>query len=577
MVASALEFLVHLVTRFGFDSPVYQGIDVVWAKPLVNLLLFLPASLLLRLLPARFFIAGLAFPAVAAPLLLLLPGSTVPMIILAAGIGVQLGLLLSVPRRQAMTIRAGQVLAVGFGLAALLTQGSRLVRERASVPGVAPAGAPNVLLIILDTVRAASLSMYGGRATTPTLDSLAASGVAFDRAIAAAPWTLPSHATIFTGLWPFEHGADWRVPLDRKAATLAEVMARQGYHTGGFVGNLVYTSREQGLDRGFQVYRDYRRSPGALLRSASLIQVVATSRVLRRLTGFHEVTGRKQGRHVNAEFLGWEGQQGGAPWFAFLNYYDSHEPYLPRPPYRGTYSASVPARRFDHLRYWDVEGSIDDWNALTPAEVEAERAAYEETITSLDADLTALFSELRRRGVLERTLVVVTSDHGELFGEHEAHSHGSSVYWRSLHVPLLVSWPGHVPAGQRIVDPVSLRDIAATVLGLVFPDTPGALPGRSLLSGAGATSGSPSIAVSELSLEEFTRMQPAMRNGALQSLAGAGWQYVRATNGHEDVYWTAGVNADTVVTVPAVRSAIIDSARNRLAAAGIPAPRDSVR
>ena len=576
MIASASEFLVHVVTRFGFDNPIYQGIDVVWAKPLVNLLLFLAPALLLRVLPPRFFIAGLAFLAVAAPLLLLRPGSTVPVIILAAGIGVQLGLLLSAERRQAVTIHVGQVLAAVFVLAALFTQGSRVMRERAPLARVASAGAPNVLLIILDTVRAASLSLYGGRAKTPTLDSLAATGVAFDRAVAPAPWTLPSHASIFTGLSPFEHGADWRVPLDTRAATLAEVMARQGYRTGGFVGNLVYTSREHGLDRGFQEYRDYRRSPGALLRSASLIQVVVTSRVLRRLTGLHEVTGRKQGRHVNQEFLRWQGKRGDTPWFAFLNYYDAHEPYLPRPPYRGLYSAGLPGRRFDRHRFWNVEGSIDDWNALTPPEVEAERAAYEEAVTGLDADLASLFSELRRRGALERTLVVITSDHGELFGEHGAHAHGSSVYWRSLHVPLLVSWPGHVPVGRRIADPVSLRDIPATVLGLAFPDTPGALPGRSLLAVQDAPMGSRSIAVSELSPEEFTRELPAMRNGALQSLAGEGWQYVRASNGHEEVYWT-GVAGDTLVTVPAVRSAIIDSARTRLAAAGVPAPRDSVR
>jgi arylsulfatase A-like enzyme len=146
-------------------------------------------------------------------------------------------------------------------------------------------------------------------------------------------------------------------------------------------------------------------------------------------------------------------------------------------------------------------------------------------------------------------------------------------------VPLLVAWNGHVPAGQRIADPVSLRDIPATVLGLALPGTPAALPGRSLLSSAEAPIGSRPIALSEVSLEEFTRTQPAMRNGALQSLVGDGWQYVRAANGHEEVYWTgmASPLVDTAVTLPAARSAIVDSARSRLTGAGIPAPRDSVR
>ena len=576
MIASAGEFVIHLVGWYGFGRPMYQGIDVVWSKPLVNLLLFLAPVIVLRYLEARYFVVCLAFLACAAVLLLLRPGSPIPMIILAAGIGTRLGVFLGPARRQAFTVRAGKLLAAGFVIATFITQGARSLSQRGDPPTAAPPGAPNVLLIILDTVRAASLSLYGGRAATPTLESLAATGIAFDRAVTTAPWTLPSHASMFTGLWPHEHRADWRIPLDDRATTLAEILRRAGYRTGGFVANLVYTSREHGLDRGFQVYRDYRRSPGALFRSAALGQSLTTSTVVRRLTGLREVAGRKWASRVNNEFLAWEQRAGDQPWFAFLNYYDAHEPYVPRPPYAARYSSGLPPRRIESQRFWSVEGGIADWTDLAPAEVEAERAAYEEAITGLDADVGALLSDLRRRGVLDRTIVVITSDHGELFGEHDAHAHGNSVFWRTIHVPLVISWPGHVPAGTRVADPVSLRNIAATILGLAFPDLESALPGTSLLARPDSTR--QSLALSELSPEEFTRSDAPMRNGALQSLSGPQWQYTRATNGHEDVYWTGNGRPDTLVTVPVIRAAVIDTARALLSAARIPVPpRDSTR
>jgi len=576
MIASAAEFIVHLVAWYGYGRPMYQGIDAVWAKPLVNVLLFLPPALVLRLLPDRLFVGSLAFASVAATLLLIRPGNPVSMVLLGAGIGTQLGFFLGSARRRKLTVRVGQFLAAVFTFTALATQATRFIAERKRPATASPSGAPNVLLIILDTVRAASLSAYGGRASTPTLDSVAATGVAFDRAVSTAPWTLPSHASIFTGLWPHQHGADWRVPLDERSPTLAEVLWRQGYLTGGFTANLVFTSREHGLHRGFQVYRDYRRSSGALLRSAALVQTITTSKQLRRLVGFREIMGRKRAEHVNREFLAWEQRTGNQPWFAFLNYYDAHEPYLPRPHFEGTYSSGLPARRFDYQRFWNVEGGIERWPALTPPEVEAERAAYEETIAGQDADVGALLDDLRRRGVLERTLVVITSDHGELFGEHGMFTHGNSIYWRTLHVPLVIAWPGHVPSGQKVTETVSLRDLAATILGLAFPGSPSGLPGNPLPM-AGDTTRAPSLPLSELSVEEFTRNARTMRNGALQSLASANWQYLRAANGHEEVFWTGGGSGDTLVTVPTVRAAIIDSARARLSAAGIPAPRDSTR
>ncbi len=572
MVASAFEFLVLLVQRAS-DHPIYQGIDVLWAKPLTNAVIFVAAALVMRLLPRRVSTFFLCFAAVAAPLLLFRPGSPVPLLILAAGIASRAVPFLEKPGRTAAGVRAGGMLALIFLVAAAVGAATPLYRQRSASPAVtAPAGSPNVLLIILDTVRAASLSLWGGRAATPNLDALAAAGVRFDRAISPAPWTLPAHASLFTGLWPHEHGADWRTPLDDRAPTLAQILGRNGYRTGGFVANLIYTSREHGLDRGFQVYRDYRRSPGAILRAASLGQMLATATIVRRVTGYRDVAGRKTASEVNHEFLDWEREDNARPWFAFLNYFDAHSPYLPKAPYAGRYSAALPPRRFDLHRYWSVEGGIGDWDALSQGEVEAERAAYEEAITELDHDIGTLLDELRRRGSLDSTLIIVTSDHGELFGEHDTHSHGNSLYWRTIHVPLVIAWPGRLPEGRRVADAVSLRDLPATILGLAVPHSPTRLPGTSLESLFNAAGAAAPLTLTEVSVERFSADEPPMRNGSLQSLIGPGWQYTRAASGNEEVYRVGDDWTDSLIQDPSVRAALIDSARSRLSSAKVPAP-----
>ncbi len=143
---------------------------------------------------------------------------------------------------------------------------------------------PNVLLITLDTVRAANLSLYGySRQTTPNLDRFAKRGVVFDKAFATAPWTLPSHASLFTGRWPHELSTDYTVPLDGTHPTLAEYLSRQGYRTAGFVANLGYCSFGTGLARGFEHYEDYRRSLGQIASSSTLVRKVANNFNLRRL------------------------------------------------------------------------------------------------------------------------------------------------------------------------------------------------------------------------------------------------------------------------------------------------------
>jgi arylsulfatase A-like enzyme len=345
--------------------------------------------------------------------------------------------------------------------AALWPLARRLTAQRvASRATAAPAGAPNVLLIILDTVGAQEMSLYGyAHATTPEIDSIARSGVVFDRAIAPSPWTLPSHGSMFTGRESYELSARFLEPLDDGAPVVAERFSAAGYRTAGFVANLEYATRESGLARGFQWFDDDFPA-GAVLEATALS---------RRLGGMFEASrgypfepGRKRAADVTAEFLAWR-DKGERPYFAFLNYYDAHAPYTP--------PRSVESRFLsDGDALVHALGSID---VRDPRSTRGARAAYDAAIYALDHEIGRLLRELERRGDLAGTLIVITADHGEEFGEHGVLEHGNSLYLPALHVPLIVLRPGRIPAGRRVATPVSTRHVALTMLALAGLDRTG--------------------------------------------------------------------------------------------------------
>jgi arylsulfatase A-like enzyme len=410
--------------------------------------------------------------------------------------------------------------------------------------------APNVILIVLDTVRAESLSLYGyPRDTTPNLKRLAARGIRYDLAFATAPWTAPSHASMFTGRWRHELSVNWDRPLDRTTPTLAEFLAARGYATAGFVANTTYCSYETGLDRGFAHYEDYDVNVRAVLLCSALVQ--RTVAFLDRHPGPAEAlgmgerapapsTGRKNATRINGDFLAWlDGHQTRArnlPFFAFLNYYDAHHPYLPGDA-SGEQPLGRPVSRAEVRllkTWWDL-----DKRGLGPAHVTLARDAYDSCITALDRQLGRLFVALDQRGVLGNSLVIVTADHGEHFGEQRLFGHGCSLYRPEIHVPLLIFPPTaktQTSAGRIVAAPVSLRNLAATVVAALGPaaaaESP--FPGRSLLDGAWR----------EPVLAELDAPPEADPNhgaspvcvGPLASVVHDGFHYIRRTDGREELY-----------------------------------------
>lgn len=412
-------------------------------------------------------------------------------VLLALGVGVQAARLASrysepLRRRlrRATTALACVTLLLGVGVGARAILGER--RALAGLPEATP-GAPNVLLIILDTVRAKSTSLLGyDRPTTPALDSLARGGTVFETALATSPWTLPSHASMFTGRWPYELSTHWSHPLDGEEPTLAEVLSRRGYVTAGFVANLSYTSRPFGLARGFAHYEDFPVSPGQVVLSTSLGRNLASSAGLRELLGNQELLNRKHAERIRGDFIDWldarDGSRDERPFFAFLNFFDAHEPYLPPAPYDRLWGPPVDRPDIQH-RHNLLRGvnarRLGKW-AMSPDEIPGELAAYEGAIAYLDAQLGGLMQDLRDRGVLDNTLVVIASDHGEHMGEHGMFEHGQSLFMPTLHVPLVIRYPGRVPAGARVDNPVTIRDIPATILDLVGLAAAEPFPGESL-------------------------------------------------------------------------------------------------
>jgi arylsulfatase A-like enzyme len=360
--------------------------------------------------------------------------------------------------------------AAVVSLVAIPVQGWWAERQAmAALPGIAP-DAPNVVLVILDAVRADHLSCYGyNRATSPTIDRLAKEGALFETAISPSSWTLPSHASIMTGTYPHIHQTDKSTDeLPPGFSTLAWALREQGYRTAAFSANRFYFSRRNGLGQGFIRFGDFFLSPSDAMFQVHWVQAVQGFAVHRGWV--HSFLGRQTAEEINRAALQWI-DENHRPFFLALNYFDAHDPYVPPQPWRHRFSKKL-----------DPGGRINIGEnllpKLTPAQLQDEMDAYDGAIAYEDHQLARLLEDLDRRGLLRNTLVVVTADHGEVFGVHGLFDHANALYFPLIHVPLVFAWPGYVPAGARVAQPVSTKDIAATILGLL--GQPADLPGDSL-------------------------------------------------------------------------------------------------
>jgi arylsulfatase A-like enzyme len=418
-----------------------------------------------------------------------------------------------------------------------------------------PPGAPNVLFIVLDNVRADSMSLYGHeRPTTPRLAELARDGIRFDSARSTASWTLPSHASMFTGQWPHRLSVGCTRGLDDAYPTLAEFLSGNGYATAGFVANTYYCNARYGLDRGFACYEDFYENQEVslfeTLRSTSL------GKCLLRVLGYSmrfapgDADSRKTAAMINRDALAWIATRpADRPFFVFLNYYDAHSPFIPPPEATRRFGLCALPRGEQVNILKQSEQAIlgrTDLGDLERARINdransVRQDGYESSIAYLDEQLGRLFDELRGRGLLENTLVILTSDHGEHFQERGFSGHGMSVYRREIHVPLLI-FPPRGSTDRRIVaEPVSLRDLPATVADLLGLGTSSPFPGRSLARFfRPVTAGGPPVdpVLSEVGHQSHMPPNPGIPAtlGTIRALTTEDAVYIHHSHGREELY-----------------------------------------
>ncbi len=538
----------------------------VWLAPLSNLMLFMALGLVLAVVgwlwPRRGAWLGLRLISFLAVLPVLMVASTriypIAWVILAAGIAVLLAPTVEkhgVGLRRPLVLSFPGLMVIVFLLATWVVGGERWREWRESRRPLPPGEPLNVLLITMDTVRADHLSLYGyGRPTTPTLERLASEGIRFDEARATAPWTVPSHASLFTGRWPSELGVTWDTPLDRRFTTLAEYLGDRGYATAGFVGNTMECSYDRGLARGFTHYEDYTLKHLLPYRTAWLVdhflQIVSDLGVFvgrafdvgpfrpmqeSWISSLFITWPRKDAGSINHAFGDWlsSRREPERPFFAFLNYFDAHAPYVL--PGRAEYRFGLRPQRAADFIFLMEEWETIDKRRVRPLYRELARDSYDNCIAYIDEKLGDLLDDLRWRGLLERTLVIVTADHGEGFGEHGLFDHGESLYRPEIRVPLLIVVPGAGRTKKAVSETVSLRDLPATIVELSGLGEGSSLPGQSFAglwrepsSGAGSTGARANL--SELpSPNPYDPNQgrsPAYR-GPLVSLAEGDFVYIR--------------------------------------------------
>jgi len=321
-----------------------------------------------------------------------------------------------------------------------------------SADSVKANGKPDIILISMDTVRADHTSVYGyDRDTTPNLRRFAAESTLYRNAISAANWTAPSHASIFTGMYTLRHGVRFDLPNKRlgklpdAVPTLTEMLARQGYRTAGVVANYAFLADSLGFSRGFNVYR--------LAVPWTVFEQSVYPSVLRGIRHRLLPAAKKEMIYVSGEKMTGAALElvdrlaGHRPFFLFLNYMDAHWPRTPPEPFRSRFSA--PSENGSMRKYLELVVSVDRGErVLTESERRDLIAAYDGGIAFLDHQLGILFEALRRVGVFDHSLIIVTSDHGEAFGEKSLMDHGLSVYQDQVHVPLLIKFPGQREAAE---------------------------------------------------------------------------------------------------------------------------------
>jgi arylsulfatase A-like enzyme len=395
---------------------------------------------------------------------------------------------------------------------------------------VDPGPSPNVLLIVLDTTRRDRMSTHGyERATTPALDRFAAEGIVYENAISSGSWTLPAHASLFTGMFARDHGTS--IENQRLAGsftTLAEVFRDNGYATGAFTCN-PWIAPHTGLDQGFQelhpTWRDFDRENGPDYHGAMM---------------------------ATRDALAWiDDRSSGAPFFLFVNYMEAHAPYRPKGEWREKFlPAGVDPAAVAEVVEWKTPREFGymlgvPGYEITEAQFDLIDALYDGDVAYQDSRLGELLDGLQERGLSGNTIVAIVADHGEQLGEHGMLEHKMTLYEENIRVPLLLRYPGRVPAGERFDTVVQTHDLFPTLVGLAGVDFDAPYGSRPLPlseseAGAGrrytfVEFGRPSEYM-DLMRKEWPGTGVELFDRQLKAIRGDRYKLIWATDGRHELY-----------------------------------------
>lgn len=446
------------------------------------------------------------------------------------------------------------IAVAGFDFARMISRGPAIdARARAVVPAGsvhAAAGGdgdvPSVILISIDTLRADHLGCYGyGKSTSPHIDQLAAEGILYRETASTSSFTLPTHASMMTGLFPSSHGATYqnRDPdsflvrgMSNVYPTMAEILREAGYETAGFISGPLL-SRQFGFARGFGLYDDrYDRLQSTRARLLARSWLFGS---LYRAGLFvdRDLDSQRVAEEVNPLVETWLAQRGGVarPFFLFVHYWDPHGPYEPPSPLNMREDGTPLGVPFDMDRLL-----IGDYT-LTPGALADTIELYDREIQYVDRHVGKLLETLEMGGWLDKAIVFLTSDHGESFGEHGHWEHSRVLYDDLLRVPFIVRLPGGRAAGTVVEDLVAQpTDILPTVLSLIGLEPPALLEGRDLLADVmegEAGVGSPGFAFAELRRNvDWPERWGARYDRDLVSARTLRHKLIRSSTGEEELY-----------------------------------------
>jgi len=368
---------------------------------------------------------------------------------------------------------------------------SRITRAEATDTGLSP-GPPPVIVIVLDTVRADRLAVYGNKGVGMHLEKFARDAVVFENCIASSSWTTPSHASLFTGLYPREHGShgvldfDNKDPfgfphsrrLDDRFKTLAEIFLHNGYATAGICSNSMVFSPNLNFSQGFETIHA-SRSIGELYETYPFSPIVHLfcnlTNICNRYVLFYRTADA-----ITRESLKTIQTLENQSFFLFMNYLDAHGPYFPPRPFNGMFLD----KPFPHLYRLGLILKTMTGRLKKEERDTYQISQYDGEITFIDSQLAAFFRQLKAMNLYDPALIVVTSDHGELFGEHDIYWHRSPMYQGAVRVPLLIKYPFSEKTG-RVDLPITLSDLYATVITLCKLPVPDYVSGKAFGTASG--------------------------------------------------------------------------------------------